>query len=127
MLDEKLVDGIFALRPFDDIYDAINLETCVNQRKSEGGPAPDAVSVQIAAAEKAFEKVMDGLVGVNYLQLALLGTQVVAGTNYAILAERSVVSPDATPSFCVMFIYEDLQGNATLNSVYPLDLADFNK
>lgn len=78
-------------------------------------------------AEKAFEKVMDGLVGVNYLQLALLGTQVVAGTNYAILAERSVVSPDATPSFCVMFIYEDLQGNATLNSVYPLDLADFNK
>lgn len=31
-----------------DVYDAISLETCVMQRKSEGGPAPDAVKVQLA-------------------------------------------------------------------------------
>lgn len=30
-----------------DIYKAINLTTCVAQRKSEGGPAPDAVKEQI--------------------------------------------------------------------------------
>lgn len=32
----------------DDIYDAIDLTTCVAQRDSEGGPAPDAVRIQIA-------------------------------------------------------------------------------
>ncbi len=31
-----------------DVYDAISLETCVMQRKSEGGPAPDAVKIQLA-------------------------------------------------------------------------------
>ena len=32
----------------EDVYDAISLETCVMQRKSEGGPAPDAVKVQLS-------------------------------------------------------------------------------
>lgn len=32
----------------EDIYSAINLATCVGQRSSEGGPAPEAVKVQIA-------------------------------------------------------------------------------
>ncbi len=32
----------------EDVYDAINLDTCVTQRKSEGGPAPQAVQKQIA-------------------------------------------------------------------------------
>ena len=31
----------------DDVYDAINLETCVMQRKAAGGPAPEAVQSQI--------------------------------------------------------------------------------
>ncbi len=30
-----------------DVYDAISLETCVNQRNSYGGPSPEAVKVQI--------------------------------------------------------------------------------
>ena len=36
-----------------DVYEAISLETCVRERKSEGGPSPDAVREQIALAEKA--------------------------------------------------------------------------
>ncbi|MBQ4100183.1 MAG: argininosuccinate lyase [Oscillospiraceae bacterium] len=31
----------------DDVYDYINLEACVNERKSKGGPAPEAVAEQI--------------------------------------------------------------------------------
>ncbi|MGN0691561.1 MAG: argininosuccinate lyase [Oscillospiraceae bacterium] len=31
----------------DDVYEAISLDTCVMQRKSDGGPAPEAVQVQI--------------------------------------------------------------------------------
>ncbi|MCM1507303.1 MAG: argininosuccinate lyase [Ruminococcus flavefaciens] len=39
----------------NDVYDAINLETCVRERKSEGGPSPEAVKEQIAIAKKALE------------------------------------------------------------------------
>ena len=44
-LDEyKAVCGTFD----EDVYDAISLDTCVMQRKSEGGPAPEAVKAQLA-------------------------------------------------------------------------------
>ncbi len=36
----------------DDVYDAINLDTCVNGRDVEGGPAPTRVSAQIEAMRK---------------------------------------------------------------------------
>ncbi|MDE5834764.1 MAG: argininosuccinate lyase [Ruminococcus sp.] len=36
----------------NDVYKAINLETCVRERKSEGGPSPEAVKEQIAIAKK---------------------------------------------------------------------------
>ncbi len=42
----------------NDVYDAINLETCVNQRNSEGGPAPSAVRVQIEKTMQALDKEM---------------------------------------------------------------------
>ncbi|MBQ8297879.1 MAG: argininosuccinate lyase [Ruminococcus sp.] len=37
----------------EDVYEAISLDTCVRERKSEGGPSPDAVKIQIQQAEKA--------------------------------------------------------------------------
>ena len=39
----------------EDVYEAISLDTCVHERKSEGGPSPEAVKAQIAQAEKALE------------------------------------------------------------------------
>ena len=36
----------------EDVYDAISLDTCVRERKSEGGPSPEEVTKQIALAEK---------------------------------------------------------------------------
>ena len=39
----------------EDVYDAISLETCVRERKSEGGPSPEAVREQIKLAEKALD------------------------------------------------------------------------
>ena len=34
----------------EDVYDAISLETCVRERKSYGGPAPECVAAQIENA-----------------------------------------------------------------------------
>ncbi|MEG2039310.1 MAG: argininosuccinate lyase [Oscillospiraceae bacterium] len=39
----------------DDIYMAIDLKTCVEQRKAIGGPAPEAVTVQIANLKQTLE------------------------------------------------------------------------
>lgn len=47
--DYKAMTDIFD----NDVYEAISLETCVRERKSEGGPSPDAVKEQIILAEKA--------------------------------------------------------------------------
>ena len=65
-----------------------------------------------ADAQKAFDKAMEGLVGVNYSPAALLGTQLVSGMNYCVLCESTVVYPDAQPYWALVYIYADLQGNA---------------
>lgn len=40
----------------DDVYEAISLDTCVNQRKSYGGPAPESVKAQIEYTFKRLGK-----------------------------------------------------------------------
>lgn len=71
-------------------------------------------------ARAAFEKATEGLVGVDYKPVALLGTQVVTGTNYRILCEATVVYPGAETHEVVMTIYEDLDGNASILSIEDL-------
>ena len=74
-----------------------------------------------ADAQKAFDKAMEGLVGVNYSPAALLGTQLVSGMNYCVLCESTVVYPDAQPYWALVYIYADLQGNAKVTNIVPLD------
>ncbi|MBQ6180503.1 MAG: argininosuccinate lyase [Ruminococcus sp.] len=42
----------------NDVYEAISLDTCVRERKSEGGPSPDAVKEQIALAEARLGEIL---------------------------------------------------------------------
>ena len=53
-LEDLSIDDYKAVNPvFDEgIYDAIDLLNCVNRRSLAGGPAPEAVKVQIANVEK---------------------------------------------------------------------------
>ncbi len=50
--DYRAASGVFA----EDVYGAINLETCVKGRLSEGGPSPDAVEKQLALIAKFLEE-----------------------------------------------------------------------
>ncbi len=54
VLENLSLDEFRELSPVfdDDVYEAIKLETCVNMRKADGGPAPDAVKKQIEFARK---------------------------------------------------------------------------
>ena len=65
---------------------------------------------------KAFEE----LEGVRYTPIALLGTQVVAGTNYQVLCAAEVVVPDAATEYAVVTIYEDLEGNVEVTDIEML-------
>ncbi len=76
--------------------------------------------------QAVFDKAMEGLVGVNYKHIAYLGSQVVAGTNHCFLATATVVYPNAVPTLVLVYIYEDLQGNATITNIAPLDIAAFS-
>lgn len=80
-----------------------------------------------AEAQKAFDKASDGFVGSGIFPLALLGTQVVAGTNYAFLCRVEPVVLDPIPSIEVVIVYEDLEGNASFTSFTTVNAADFNK
>ena len=78
-----------------------------------------AVSDQVSAA---VGKAQEQLMGVDYVPVALLGSQVVAGTNYAVLCRATVVAPDAQPRWVVMYLYEDLEGNVSVLSIEDLVL-----
>lgn len=71
-------------------------------------------------AQAAFDKAMEGLVGAEYVPVALMSTQVVAGMNYCILCQITPVVPNATPAWALVYIYADLQGNAEIMNVYDL-------
>ena len=78
-----------------------------------------------AEAQAAFDKAMDGLVGANYTPVALLATQLVAGTNYCILCQITAVVPDAVPAWALVYIYADLQGNARITNIFELQAGQF--
>ena len=73
---------------------------------------------------KVFQKATAELDGVDYEPVAVIGQQVVAGMNYAYLCKATVVAPDAKPTWDVVVVYADLEGNATFTSANEIDLAD---
>ena len=73
-----------------------------------------------ADAQAAFDKAVDSLVGAEYVPVALMSTQVVAGTNYCILCQITPVVPNATPTWALVYIHADLDGNAEITNVYEL-------
>ena len=90
-------------KPFDDSWIAA------------GDPA---VTDEIRAL---FDKALDGLVGVNYIPVAYLGSQVVAGYNHAILCQATTVYPGAAPRWVIMYLYEDLNGGVTITDITDLN------
>ena len=73
-----------------------------------------------AEAQAAFDRAMEGLDGAQYVPVALLSTQVVAGTNYCVLCQITPVVPDAASTWALVYVYADLQGNAEITNVYEL-------
>ena len=90
-----------------------------------GGWAAAADPTVTEGLEDLFYKAIGDLVGVEYTPVAYLGSQVVAGTNHCFLTLSRVVVPDAVPGYKLVFIYEDLQGNAQIMNIADFDFGSF--
>ena len=100
------------------------LTSACGQKKDDaltGGWAITDSTDMSAEAQTAFDKAIEGLIGVKYSPVALLGTQLVSGTNYCVLCESTAIYPDAQPYYTLVYIYADLQGNAKVSGVIALD------
>ena len=87
-----------------------------------------AESTEINAEEQEiFDKAMEGLVGVNYEPIAYMGSQVVAGLNHCFLCKATVVYPGAEATLALVYIYQDLKGNAQITNIANLDIAQLSQ
>ena len=68
-----------------------------------------------------FDKALDGLVGVHYVPVAYLGSQVVAGSYHAILCQATVVYPGAAPRWVILYLSEDSDGGVTISDIRDLN------
>ena len=78
-----------------------------------------------AEALDALNAALSGLEGCVYKPIALLGTQVVAGTNYCFLCETTVVVPDAQPSYALVYVFDGLEREHELLRVQDIEFSAF--
>ena len=81
----------------------------------------DTITIPDKAAA-AFALAGEEYVGMDLSPLALLATQVVAGTNYRVLCVGAPVVPNAETRLFVVNVYEDLEGKAEYSNVSTFDL-----
>lgn len=82
----------------------------------------DADNLVPEEAAQALEGALEKLVGAAYTPVALLGTQVVAGTNYAILCTITPVVPDAVPAYAIVYVYAGVDGTNEILEVQDITL-----
>ena len=90
-----------------------------------GGPMGGWTEVTPEATEasvNALEKAMQNLVGADYKEVCCLATQIVAGTNYCMLCEITPVVPNAESHYAIVYVYEDLEGNAQITEVFDFSV-----
>lgn len=85
-----------------------------------GSPIPED-------AQAAYDKARNAYEGTAPQPMALLGTQVVAGTNYAFLARGKTDTDEPVTAIQVVTVYADLEDNAEITNIYTLDMGEFNE
>lgn len=76
-------------------------------------------------AREALSLAASELLGAEYAPIAYLGSQVVAGTNYAFLCKVTTVTPDPLTKLAVVVVYKDLDGAAEITDVNDVDITAY--
>ena len=79
--------------------------------KQTGAPLPTAVFDALNSGD-----------GMDFVSIAVLGTQPVSGTNYRILCYGTTVTAQPKTDLYVVDVYENIQGTAEVTSVAKFDL-----
>ena len=113
---KKLIAMILAL---------LMLFSVASAEKLAGGWTPSADPTVTEDLKALFEKGTETLTGVDYIPVAYLGSQVVAGTNHAFLCQAVTAYPGALetePAYAMVYLYEDLSGNVSILSIGTFDI-----
>ena len=119
----------------EEVAEAAVADDAQTEATTEEGTADDAAATLGTAGgwtkadspaitdeiRELIEKATEGMTGAAYEPVAYIGSQIVAGTNYAILCTITPVVPDAVGKYAVVIIYKDLDGNVTITEVRDSD------
>ena len=119
---QSLWDGV------EEVVAGIQIPGSGQEEAEFPAPAPAlsggwSVTTDAAVTEEAraaLETALQKMTGVAYEPVALLATQVVAGTNYCLLCRMTVTNPDAVPAYGLVYVYADLQGGAEIIGINEL-------
>ena len=101
---------------YDEYYDFYDIGTMAEPKVgSWENVAHEAIELP-GDAQVAFDKATEGRD--EYIPVALLSSQVVAGTTYCILCQ--VKAGDAERNWALVYIYADPDGNAEITNIYEL-------
>ena len=78
-----------------------------------------------AEVQEAFDAAMETLLGVDYTPVAYLGSQVVAGKNYAILCKAVTVTAEPVTSLKVVIVFDGVNGQREVRQVSNFELEDY--
>jgi hypothetical protein len=73
--------------------------------------------------KSAFDKAREGFVGIDLEPISYVGSQVTAGSNYAIFCSETPVVPNAERKFSIVYVSVDLDGNAEITNDKEIGLA----
>ena len=109
-----------------EIKDIVNtgVETWISD--AMGGWSQAESPVITDELEALLEKAFESLLGADYRPVALLSTQLVAGMNYCVLCEQSIVYTGAEPEYVFVYMYVDLDGEPQITDIvhFAADAAD---
>ena len=82
-----------------------------------------AESPEITDEFKAvFDKATKELTGMDYEPVAYIASQVVAGRNHLVVCKATATVPDAKTKYSLVYIYEDLEGNAEITEMLDSEI-----
>ncbi len=85
-----------------------------------GWQEPESLEVP-EEVQALFDKALEEIDGAEYQTIAYLGSQVVAGTNHAILCSITPVTQNPVGTYAIVTLYQDPEGGATITEIRNSD------
>ena len=103
---------------FRDLY-ASDAETSIYDGENLAGGWTQAADPTVTEdVREALAQALEGITGAQHPPVAVLATQVVAGTNYAILCEVTPVVPNPESHPAIVFLYVGVNGEREILNVF---------